>query len=129
MRIRTLHAMRYLGGVVVFVVLASVAVPLLAPADPTPAHRPELRSEQDCGAAGGIWSRAGLRGIAHCVRQTLDAGRACQGHGDCETLCVTDDNTPPGAAVTGRCFEWTQTVGHCYNRVRDGVAVGLVCKD
>ena len=109
--------------------LAWLGAAVSAPADPQPLRRPELRSEQACGAAGGVWSRAGLQGIAHCVRPTLDAGRACQGRGDCETLCVTDDDTPPGTAVSGRCFEWTQTVGHCYNRVRNGVAVGLLCKD
>lgn len=129
MRIETSRSTRYLGGIVVLVVLVSFAAPLLAPADPAPTRRPELRSEQACTAGGGVWSRAGLQAVPHCVRRTVDAGRSCQGRGDCESLCVTDDATPAGTAVTGRCFDWTQTVGHCYNRVRDGVAVGLVCKD
>ena len=59
--------------------------------------------EQECRAAGGEWSRFGIRdhlcGVYSCAPRTKDAGKPCRNRADCEHLCIT--NAAPRVAQTG----------------------------
>lgn len=85
--------------------------------------------QTSCEAQGGRWGRFGLMEKEQCNRPTTDAGKECSDHSECESDCVTEDAVPAGTEVTGKCFEWTVTLGRCLNGVKDGKAQGVICAD
>lgn len=88
-----------------------------------------LQDQASCEAQGGRWGRFGLMEKEQCNRPTADAGKKCSDHDECESNCVTDDSVPADTEVTGKCFEWTVTLGRCLNGVKDGKAQGVICAD
>ena len=88
--------------------------------------------EAECRAAGGQWSRFGVRdhlcGIYSCAERTKDAGKACRNRADCEHLCVTSASPRIGAEALGECTAVKTTFG-CFTHVDGGRIVGRVCVD
>ena len=88
--------------------------------------------EQECRAAGGEWSRFGIRdhlcGIYSCALRTKDAGKPCRNRGDCEHLCITNAAPRLGAEVIGECAAVVTSFG-CFTHVDGGKIVGRVCAD
>jgi hypothetical protein len=88
--------------------------------------------EAECRAAGGQWSRFGIRdhlcGVYSCAPRTKDAGKPCRNRADCEHLCVTNAAPRLGAEVTGECTAVVTSFG-CFTHVDGGKIVGRVCAD
>lgn len=68
-------------------------------------------------------------GIDQCNLPAADSGKKCSNHSECESNCVTENFVQAGTEVAGKCFEWTVTLGRCFNGVRDGKARGVICVD
>ena len=88
--------------------------------------------EAECRAAGGQWSRFGVRdhlcGLYSCAERTRDAGKPCRNRADCEHLCVTSSSPRIGAEVVGECTAVKTSFG-CFTQVDGGRIVGRVCVD
>jgi len=88
--------------------------------------------EQACRAAGGKWSRFGVRdhlcGIYSCAPRTADGGKACRSHSDCDYLCLYGREARVGTPVTGECAAYRTSFG-CLTHVNGGVIAGRVCVD
>ena len=98
-----------------------------------PAHPEQQQAkEAECRAAGGQWSRFGVRdhlcGIYSCAERTKDAGKPCRNRADCEHLCVTSASPRIGAEVVGECTAVNTSFG-CFTHVDGGKIVGRVCVD
>ena len=88
-------------------------IALLVSASAQAQNYPPLNAEQqqakemECRAAGGQWSRFGVRdhlcGVYSCAERTGDAGKPCRSRADCEHLCVTNSSPRIGAKVVGEC--------------------------
>jgi hypothetical protein len=100
---------------------------LLLCAAPLLAAGPATRVE--CEAAGGTWSRVGIRQQELCNLPTPDGGKACTDARDCASACVAPESAPVGSRATGACYERTLLVGKCLKHVRDGVVGEPLCAD
>ncbi|WP_084418460.1 hypothetical protein [Henriciella litoralis] len=90
----------------------------------TPAERAR------CEAAGGSVQRAGMLGWENCIQMMPDAGEMCRDSSDCFSECRVSSEAPadPGTPTTGQCAPTDSPFG-CYQRVKDGVADGMICVD
>jgi hypothetical protein len=98
-----------------------------------PVNPDEQKAREDhCRAAGGEWSRFGVRdhlcGIYSCAARTKDAGKPCRNRSECEHLCVTHSSPRIGAEAKGECTAVSTTFG-CFTHVDGGRIVGRVCVD
>ena len=113
-------------------------IALLVSASAQAQNCPPLNAEQqhakemECRAAGGQWSRFGVRdhlcGIYSCAERTKDACKPCRNRSDCEHLCATDRVASIGVEVVGQCTAVKTTFG-CFTHVDGGRIVGRVCVD
>ena len=105
-----------------------------APAQDCPVldRQEQLVKERQCRAAGGEWSRFGVRdhlcGIYTCAPRTKDGGQRCLNRSDCEYLCIVKRSFPLGTPVIGECAAVVTEFG-CINYVDGGKMVGRVCSD
>ena len=113
--------------------IAAAAAPA-AVAQQCPPVDVELQNKQrqECAAAGGAWSRYGVRdhlcGVYSCAPRTADGGKPCRDRVDCEYLCVSPKTDRIGAEVTGECARVRTSFG-CFTHVDQGKVVGRVCVD
>ena len=82
-----------------------------------------------CRNRGGLWARYGLLNKYQCTLPTKDAGKKCDDHRDCESVCITENRVQKGIKTHGKCFEKTIALGMCFNFVTNGKATGLICED
>lgn len=112
--------------------LAAAALPLHAQDCPKIDPEAQKAQEGECRAAGGQWSRFGVRdhlcGVYSCAPRTADGGKPCRNRFDCEFLCVTNREAKVGTEVTGECAAFRTQVG-CTTHVDGGRIVGRVCLD
>jgi hypothetical protein len=98
-----------------------------------PVNPDEQKSrEEQCRAAGGEWSRFGVRdhlcNVYSCAERTKDAGKPCSNRADCEHLCITRAAPKIGAPAQGECSAVKTSFG-CFTYVDGGKIVGRVCAD
>jgi hypothetical protein len=88
--------------------------------------------QAECLAAGGQWSRFGVRdhlcGVYSCAPRTADGGKPCRSRSECDYLCIYDGQARVGAEVAGRCAAFRTSFG-CLTHVDGGRVVGRVCVD
>jgi len=88
--------------------------------------------EAQCRAAGGEWSRFGVRdhlcNVYSCAERTRDAGKPCSNRAECEHLCITKAAPKIGAPAQGECSAVKTSFG-CFTYVDGGKIVGRVCAD
>ena len=92
----------------------------------------ELLDKRSCEERGGLWGIHGspLPGLKpNCLLPTSDAGLSCTSSNECESYCITDDDTPVGRVVIGRCYEWQRNAGDCLVRVENGLSTLMICTD
>ncbi len=82
-----------------------------------------------CSKRGGTWRRAGIMRLEVCDLPTADAGKACRGDADCESVCIAPEGAPPSGPVTGQCYRSNITVGTCLTLVEDGRIAQAQCAD
>ena len=116
----------------IFLLLFFVASAAQAQNCPPMDPQEQNAKEVECRAAGGLWSRFGIRdhlcGIYSCAARTKDAGKPCRNRADCEHLCVTNAAPRLGAEATGECSAVVTSFG-CFTHVDGGKIVGRVCAD
>lgn len=81
-----------------------------------------------CAAARGECGTAGLGCSDVCIYKATDVGKACRDGRDCQGDCMAKEDAPRDQPTSGRCSA-LQIVAGCKNRVRDGLATGLLCVD
>ena len=120
--------MRFLAALLLTVAALPAAAQDCKPID----LEAQKAEERACQAAGGKWSRFGVRdhlcGIYSCAPRTADGGQVCRNHSDCDYLCVYSRQAPVGTPVTGECAAYRSSFG-CVTHVNGGVIAGRVCLD
>jgi hypothetical protein len=112
--------------------LLAASAPLAAQDCPRVDAEAQKAKEQECRAAGGQWSRFGVRdhlcGIYSCAPKTADGGKACRNHADCEYLCISKREAALGTETTGECAAFRTSFG-CTTHVNGGRIAGRTCLD
>lgn len=90
---------------------------------------PYFPDRASCMTAGGLWGTFGPELEEACNPPTTDAGKLCETYADCDSICVTDDNKPKETKTKGQCYGYATAQGICVNRVKDGVAQGIICSE
>ena len=120
--------MRIIAALLFAVAALPAAAQDCQPVDP----EAQKAEERACRAAGGQWSRFGVRdhlcGIYSCAPRTADGGNPCRNRSDCDYLCVYGRHAPVGTPVTGECAAYRTSFG-CFTHVNGGVIAGRVCVD
>lgn len=86
-------------------------------------------SAAECTQRGGTWRTAGLMKLEVCDMPMADAGKACQGDSDCESVCVAPEGADPSGPVMGQCYRSNITVGTCLTLVEGGRISQAQCAD
>ncbi len=113
-------------------VLLSVAALAAAQDCPKTDPQEQLVKERQCRAAGGEWSRFGVRdslcNVYTCAPRTRDGGKRCVSRSECEYLCISRRHFPLGTPVIGECAAVITEFG-CFNYVDGGKMVGRICNE
>lgn len=107
----------------------------------------QIETEAECLEQGGRWEVLGFSGPG-CNLPSSDGGKVCADHGDCESLCLVDDETvmkdtpegvkvpdhsridqinAQGEGIKGVCSMWQSDFG-CHAVVEKGKIV-VICID
>ena len=95
-----------------------------------PVKPQDLKDQNSCESANGIWRREGLAGIYACVLPAKDAGKACTDSSQCEYRCLAkpSDDLRPGQKAGGQCQVNSSPFG-CRTEIKDGMADATLCID